>query len=73
MKNILGGPQVAQHDVKHDGYCILSQSVYPGSELVRVEGGRQVVLAIVQDQLFQALGDDECEYNWVVVLVANDG
>ena len=38
---------------------------------MRVEGERLVSLDMGQDQPLQTLGDDGCECNWAVVLVAN--
>ena len=56
-----------------DGYCVLCRLVHSVAELVRVEGGREAGPDVVENKPFQALGDDGCECNWEVVLVADGG
>ena len=67
--------QFADQDVREecDGYCVLCRLVRSVAELVRVEGGREAGPDVVENQPFQALGDDGCECNWEVVLVAEGG
>lgn len=40
---------------------------------IRVEGDRQAGLDVIQDQLFQALGDERHECNWSIDIEAGNG